>query len=73
MKENKRFLSVLLAFAMIFSLCSVGFTGAAAPAEPKNLVVYFSNWGEDSVEDLPWDRLSYINHAFWEINPVAGK
>ncbi|MDR1665143.1 MAG: hypothetical protein LBR83_09530, partial [Clostridiales bacterium] len=35
----------------------------------KKLIVYFNNWSGQRVSDLPWDRLSAINHAFWKIDP----
>jgi chitinase len=42
----------------------------------KELTVYFVNWAvyadvhqRQRVRDLPWDRLSTINHAFWRIAP----
>ncbi|MDR2547546.1 MAG: hypothetical protein LBC96_08630 [Lachnospiraceae bacterium] len=40
------------------------------------LNIYYANWSMNSkpfqmqqVRDLPWDRLSTINHSFWRINP----
>ncbi|MDR1663558.1 MAG: hypothetical protein LBR83_01360 [Clostridiales bacterium] len=42
----------------------------------KKLNVYFINWAmysdlhrSQTVGDLPWDRISTINHAFWRIVP----
>ena len=51
------------------------------PAEVrKELVVYFANWYLDTktaqegaeVCSIPWDKVTYINHAFWEIQPDDG-
>lgn len=61
-------------------------TEATAPAEtePVNLerqvVVYFANWyletktAEQGAEvcSIPWDSVTYVNHAFWEVRPDDG-
>jgi len=39
----------------------------------KDLTVYFTQWGGQSVKDLPWDRVTTINHAFWKILPDTFK
>jgi len=43
---------------------------------PKILSVYYMNWSPHShlnqhqqVRDLPWNRVSVINHAFWRLVP----
>ena len=49
-------------------------------AEKKESVVYFANWYLDTktaqegaeVCSIPWDKVTYINHAFWEIQPADG-
>lgn len=80
MKSIKKALSVLLMAAMLVSMCASGFTvGAAVGEKNKEVVIYFANWNVydekpgGQVKDLPWDRVSYINHAFWEIKPENGK
>ena len=59
----------------------------ATPAEepevdvPKQVVIYFANWRlEDAaaeeggeVAGLPWDQVTYINHAFWKVVPAEGE
>ena len=78
MKKMKRILSILLTAAMLASICVAGFTANAAGAQRKEVVIYFANWNVydgtkgGQVKDLPWDRVSYINHAFWEIKPENG-
>ena len=47
---------------------------------PRQLVVYFANWyldtktAEEGAEvcSIPWDKVTYVNHAFWEIQPADG-
>ena len=38
------------------------------------VVVYFVNWHlgnpRGEVAELPWDKVSYVNHAFWSVEPV---
>ncbi|MCL2254926.1 MAG: glycoside hydrolase family 18 protein [Lachnospiraceae bacterium] len=48
----------------------------AVASNEKKLNVYYTSWavyGNDyqtqHVRDLPWDRLSTINHSFWRIKP----
>jgi chitinase len=41
---------------------------------PKDLCVYYMNWSvysdqRQQVRDLPFDRVSTVNHAFWQIKP----
>lgn len=46
----------------------------------KQVVVYFANWNLDDKEALkggevagiPWESVTYINHAFWEVLPADG-
>ena len=51
------------------------------PAEiRKELVVYFAYWYLDTntaqegaeVCSIPWDKVTYVNHAFWEVQPDDG-
>ena len=46
----------------------------------KEIIVYFANWylgklpasrgGE--VASIPWDKVTYVNHAFWAVAPADG-
>ena len=46
----------------------------------KEIIVYFANWylgklpadrgGE--VASIPWDKVTYVNHAFWAVTPADG-
>ena len=46
----------------------------------KEVVIYFANWYLDTktaqegaeVCSIPWDKVTYINHAFWEVQPADG-
>ncbi len=48
------------------------------PGKPGEVVVYFANWNLNSkdaeyggeVASIPWESVTYINHAFWEALPV---
>ena len=54
---------------------------AASPEEStghiggKEIIVYFPNWKLGSrngnVEDIPWESVTMVNHAFWEIVPLS--
>ncbi|MBP5152870.1 MAG: hypothetical protein ILP13_08165, partial [Lachnospiraceae bacterium] len=45
---------------------------------PGQVVVYFANWNLDSkdpeyggeVASIPWESVTYINHAFWRVAPA---
>lgn len=45
-------------------------------AGPKQVIVYFPNWKLEeeggTVVDIPWDDVTYINHAFWAVAPADG-
>lgn len=38
------------------------------------VIVYFPNWNlgneNGNVSDIPWDKVTMINHAFWKVVPV---
>ena len=46
----------------------------------KEVIIYFANWyyGRKSsregaeVYTIPWDKVSYVNHAFWYVEPNDG-
>ena len=63
----------ILFLTIIFILLNLTYAYAASP----RLTVYYMNWSPYSplnqnqqVRDLPWDRLSAINHAFFRIVPT---
>ncbi len=67
----KRWLMPLLLVALI---CTFVSQAPQAAAQEQELVIYFTNWAvhtsdNGQVKNLPWDRVSYINHAFWKIVP----
>ncbi|MDR0820868.1 MAG: glycoside hydrolase family 18 protein [Oscillospiraceae bacterium] len=66
----------ILAFGSCCSVLCGSLFLAAPAAEKKQLSVYFANWAcytdahqKQTVDMLPWDRLTTINHAFWKITP----
>lgn len=72
----KKLLCVLLTAVLVFTLfLSAAFAGSQK--EEPGVTVYFPNWNiySDSrcdVNSLPWDRLDFVNHAFWEVVPKDG-
>jgi len=50
------------------------------PRVPKQVIVYFANWYLDSKEamkggevaSIPWESVTFINHAFWTPVPADG-
>ncbi len=46
----------------------------------KHVIVYFANWNLDSkaadaggeVVSIPWEDVTYVNHAFWAVAPNDG-
>ncbi|MCR5836848.1 MAG: hypothetical protein K6G88_10115 [Lachnospiraceae bacterium] len=76
----KRALSTILATTMVLGSGTISnFVNAESEeVAKKDLVIYFANWSvygdnANQVKNLPWDKVTYINHAFWEINPVDGE
>lgn len=62
-------------------------TGEEEPEEdaeeertPKQVIVYFANWNLNEkdaadggeVASIPWDSVTFINHAFWAVVPADG-
>lgn len=53
---------------------------AAEERVDKQVIVYFANWNlneKDAVEggevaSIPWDSVTFINHAFWAVVPADG-
>ena len=80
---TKRILSLLLAFILMLSSVNFGALSVYASTggvREKELVVCFLNYSHYSdiyqkqqVEDLPWDRISTINHVSWKIDPDMAK
>lgn len=70
----KRFFAVTLAFALLFTQFAT-LNVKAETGRGKNIVAYFPNWGtynvnhsNFSVEKIPWDKVTVINHAFFEVD-----
>ncbi|MBR1930836.1 MAG: hypothetical protein IJ833_05090 [Lachnospiraceae bacterium] len=46
----------------------------------REIIVYFANWNLEKkpaarggeVGSIPWDKVTYINHAFWAVAPADG-
>lgn len=45
----------------------------------KEIIVYFANWHlgrkanrRGEVSCIPWDKITYVNHAFWSVAPANG-
>ena len=70
-----------LIYVLLFTALAFTFFLSTASAEPARkkagVTVYFPNWNissnsRNSVDNLPWDRLDFINHAFWKVVPQDG-
>ena len=64
---------IILTVLSCLVLCLFAVTGQAASSS-KNIVAYYPNWGvygennqNMKVDQLPWDKVTYINHAFWMV------
>ena len=77
MKNRKRnfFLSLLLVAAIVLELLILSKASAVKGQTTKQSIVYFPNWAVylDShnnfiVGDIPWDKVTVVNHAFFRIN-----
>lgn len=74
MKLIKKMIGVLLSLALLVTMIPAGADTAKA-ASGKNIVVYFPNWGiynsahrSITVGMMPWDKITVINHAFFEVD-----
>lgn len=74
MKQIKKIIGVLLSLALLVTMIPAGADTAKA-ASGKNIVVYFPNWGiynsahrSITVGMMPWDKITVINHAFFEVD-----
>jgi len=73
-----KFLAMVLSVVMVMSMNPVNATAAESSKKEKEVVTYFANWylseklathgGE--VAGIPWDKVTYINHAFWAVAPA---
>jgi len=71
-KYAKKMYAIMLLVAIITTMIIFAVSTQAAG---KNVVVYFPNWGiyntahnSMTVGQIPWDRITHINHAFFEVD-----
>ena len=68
---NKIISTALLLFLLISCVGCGGDDREKADMNKKELIVYYPNWKygnkNGNVEDIPWEQVTMINHAFWEI------
>ena len=80
-KATKKFLALFAILALfVSSVVSVPAfaetkSESASAVSGKNIVAYFPNWGtynaahkNISVDMIPWDKVTVINHAFFEVD-----
>lgn len=74
MKHFKKIIGVILSLALLITMIPAG-TGIVKAATGKNIVAYFPNWGiynaahrTMTVGMIPWDKVTVINHAFFEVD-----
>ncbi len=70
----KKCLAFLVMFLITFTQLTI-LPKAAEKTDKKNIVVYFPNWGTYnaahntmSVDQIPWDKVTVVNHAFFEVD-----
>lgn len=74
MKHIRKIIGIILALALLVTMIPAGSETVKA-ASGKNVVVYFPNWGIYNVAHrsitvgmIPWDKVTVINHAFFEVD-----
>lgn len=74
MKHIRKIIGIILALALLVTMTPAGSESVKA-ASGKNIVVYFPNWGiynaahrSITVGMIPWDKVTVINHAFFEVD-----
>ncbi len=74
MKHIRKIIGVLLSLALLVTMIPAA-TETVKAAAGKNIVVYFPNWGiyntahrSITVGMIPWDKVTVINHAFFEVD-----
>ncbi|BCJ98158.1 glycosyl hydrolase family 18 protein [Anaerocolumna chitinilytica] len=74
MKHIRKIIGIILALALLVTMTPAGSETVKA-ASGKNIVVYFPNWGiynaahrSITVGMIPWDKVTVINHAFFEVD-----
>lgn len=74
MKNMKRVIGILLSLILLVAMAPAG-TGNVKAAGRKNIIAYFPNWGiynpahqSMTVGMIPWDKITVINHAFFEVS-----
>jgi len=75
-----KFLAMVLATVMVVGMVPVNAASTKSSDTGKEVVTYFANWylgvkpaahGAE-VAGIPWDKVTYINHAFWAVAPADG-
>ncbi len=79
-KFTKKVLGILLIIALaVSSIAAAPVTAEAetvsASAQAKNIIAYFPNWGiynaahkNMTVGMMPWNKITVVNHAFFEVD-----
>lgn len=74
MKHFKKVIGLLLTLTLLITLLPA-VTETTKAATKKNIVAYFPNWGiynashrNMTVGMMPWDKITVINHAFFEVD-----
>jgi len=75
-----KLLALLLAVLMVVTMVPTNVASAQSSKSEKEVVTYFANWYLDEkpaahgaeVAGIPWDKVTYINHAFWAVAPGDG-
>lgn len=74
MKHFKKVIGLLLTLTLLITLLPA-VTETTKAVTKKNIVAYFPNWGiynashrNMTVGMMPWDKITVINHAFFEVD-----
>ena len=84
MKLKTKRLSRLTAVALSVSMIAAGAMQPAIAAKAsgateenynptKKVIEYFGSWHGKKLCELPWDRVTTINHSFWHVVPASSE
>lgn len=76
---TRKLIAWLLAVLLAVPTLTGSTANAAASTTSKEVITYFANWyldekpaGKSEVAGIPWNKVTYINHAFWAVAPADG-
>lgn len=78
--RGKKLFALLLILSLTLTGCGNTTNKSGYHYDKKQVVTYFANWNlggkaadaGGEVASIPWDKITYINHAFWAVAPADG-